>query len=473
MIKEKNIFLVGIKGVAMTSLALILKKMGKNVLGSDTSEDFITTNNLVKHKILCFPNFARESLPKDTELVVYSAAHKGLANPQVQEALARKIKVISQAEFLRDLLADFKNTLAVCGCHGKTTTAALLSYALFNLGVSPSYFVGSSGFNDFEGGDFQKKDYFVFEADEYGVNPPLDKTPKLTFLKPNYIICTNIDFDHPDVYQDINEVKETFYKFFDVALQRKGSKIFICNDNRNSVEVAGKLKKEGYLTYGFDEKADYRITNYKTVENGSSFILVDPDNNHYDFKICLFGEKNISNSAGAIGLLHHLGFPLEKIRSAVAGFTGAKRRFEKIAYLNDIYLFDDYAHHPKEIETTLKAAQERFPQRRIILIFQPHTYSRTQALLFDFRKSLALADFGLVLPIFPSAREDKSNFKITSQDLVSGIKNLSYAASKEEFLKQLGAILKKGDVIFTMGAGDVYKLKDDIIKTISKIKGQK
>lgn len=459
-----NIFIVGIKGVAMANLAIIFKKMGKNVTGSDTDEEFITSDSLTKNNISYIKDFAKENLPKDTDLVIYSAAHQGINNPQVQEAILQKIKVQSQPEVLRDLMLGFTNTLAVCGCHGKTTTSSLLAYTLIGLGVNPSYLVGSSGFNQFVGGDYQGKNYFVIEADEYGVNPPTDKTPKLNFLRPKYIICTNIDFDHPDVYQNIDEVKETFYKFFDVALQRKESKIFICADDQNSIEVVAHLDKKKYLTYGFSEKADYRIINYQTDENGSSFVLVDPENNHYDFKTCLFGEKNISNSAGVIGLLLILGFPYGKIKSSIEGFIGPKRRFEKIAYINGVYLFDDYAHHPKEIESTIKAARARFPGKRIILIFQPHTYSRTQVLLEDFRKSLSMADLSLLLPIFPSARENAVDFQVSSKDI-----SKSAYGSKEELLAKLGSFIKAGDVIFTMGAGDVYKLKDDIIKIISKL----
>ncbi|MBI4008893.1 hypothetical protein HY357_01555, partial [Candidatus Roizmanbacteria bacterium] len=223
--QSKNIFIVGIKGVAMANIAMILKKMGKNVTGSDIAEEFITDGQLKQHGIYSQIGFAPDKLPGDTNLVIYTGANQGVNNPQVKEAKKRGVNIITQAEFLAQLSSQFKTTIAVCGCHGKTTTSSLLSYALIKLGAKPSYMVGSSSFNDFPGGDFKGKDYFVIEADEYGVNPPLDKTPKFHYLKPDYILCTNIDFDHPDVYKNLKETQNAFLKFFD------NKKLILCADD--------------------------------------------------------------------------------------------------------------------------------------------------------------------------------------------------------------------------------------------------
>ena len=194
----------------MANLAVILKKLGKDVTGSDVSEEFITDELLKKNKIAWQSGFNPGSLPGNTDLVIYSAAHRGLLNPQIQQAKKRNIPVISQAEFQAKLLDRFKTKIAVCGCHGKTTTSSLLSYALIKLGVNPSYMIGSPSFDGYPGGDYNGSGYFVIEADEYGVDPPRDKTPKFHFLNPNYILCTNIDFDHPDVYKNLDEVKKAY-----------------------------------------------------------------------------------------------------------------------------------------------------------------------------------------------------------------------------------------------------------------------
>ena len=456
MLKQaKNIFFVGIKGVAMANLGVVLKKMGKNVTGCDVEEEFITDKLLKDNKITWKVGF--KDLPKNIDLMVYSAAHQGLSNPLIIKAKKRKVNVISQAGLLGELMLGFETKIAVAGCHGKTTTASLLSYALNKLNAKPSYFVGVPFFTDYQGADYQEKKYFVIEADEYGINPPSDKTPKFFKLNPDWIICTNIDFDHPDVYKNIEETRKAFVKFF-------GEKKLILNiDDTKILQSINTLKSRRIITYGFSEKADYQIVNWKIDKDGSVFSIKGTDS----FKISLFGKHNISNAAAVIVQLLQLGFTAGKIKKALLGFKGAQRRFELVYKNNDTYLFDDYAHHPAEIEATIKSTRDRFGGRRIIIIFQPHTYSRTNFLLNKFKEGLSSADIGFILPIFASARENSRQFKIDSQDIVKGKKNLYYVESSVQLINRLEKFVKKGDVIFTMGAGDVYKLKDKIIKTIN------
>lgn len=492
--QAKNIFIVGIKGVAMANLAVILKKMGKKVSGSDVDEEFITDELLDKNNIPIQIGFDPHGVPEDTDLLIYSSGHQGQNNTQIAHAKKRGIKTVTQAEFLGYLLGQFKTSIAVSGSHGKTTTSSLLSYALIKLGVKPSYLVGSSSFNSYPGGDYDKKDYFVIEADEYGVNPPYDLTPKFHFLNPRYILCTNIDFDHPDVYKNLDEVKKAYLKFFNISLYRYNdieSKLFFCADDENLMYVAKQLPRKSYLTYGYSKNADLRIINPEIHENYSSFDLNYIHVRHAGgskatdsilkdsiapfsrsrMTIKLFGKKNISNTAGLILTLLKLGFQPDKIKSAIQDFTGAKRRFEKIYSEDETYLFDDYAHHPNEIAATISATRNRFPKKRIIIIFQPHTYSRTQTLLKDFATSLSLADKAFILPIFASARENPENYNITSRDLARfNPKKLTFVESKNNLISYLLSHIKSRDIIFTMGAGDVYKLKNDIIDIVRKIK---
>lgn len=407
----KNVFIVGIKGVGMAGLAIILKKMGKTVHGSDIAEEFITDEELRKNDISWTVGFDPSKLPIPTESVgdwalIYSAAHGGDENPQVVVAKKRGVKVYHQAEFLGELLKNFKTTIAVCGSHGKTSTASLLAYSLIKLGAKPSYLVGSSSFNEYFGGDYQGTDYFVLEADEYGVNPPKDKTPKFLFLNPDIILCTNIDFDHPDVFNNLEEVQKAFEEFF-------------------------KRVKKG-------------------LPAGRQVISISSD-------------SIASNAGGVIKVLQELGFKEEDIKKAMEGFAGAKRRFEQKAYENDIYLLDDYAHHPKEIAATVQKAREKFNARRIVILFQPHTYSRTKALSQEFSAALKNADIAVVLPIFASARENPADFGDVR------IPDIESVSSKEELLTKLPSVLKRGDVVFTMGAGDIYKLDRDIIEIIKTL----
>ncbi len=464
----KNVFFVGIKGVAMANLAVFLKKMGNNVSGADVDDQFITDKLLIDNRIRWQAGF--DHLPKDIDLVVYSAAHQGLNNPLVKKASLKKIKIVSQAELLGQLMKQFKIKVAVSGCHGKTTTSSLLSYALNKLKVRPSYIVGTPFFTNYQGGNYQDKKYFVVEADEYGINPPQDKTPKFFKLSPDWIIATNIDFDHPDVYKNIEETTKAFVKFFgfDPDFRRDDEyspKLILNIDDKHLLQFINRLKNKNIITYGFSNKADYQIIDWRIEENGSTFAIKGGGR----FKIALFGKHNIANATAVIVQLIKLGFKVSEIKKAILGFNGAKRRFEFVDKKNNIYLFDDYAHHPAEIKATIQAARERFPKKRLIIIFQPHTYSRTQSLFSDFAKALSLADFSLLLPIFPSAREKSVSFSISSQDIVnqSAKKNLFAFDSKEELLMKLKTLIKPNDLIFTMGAGDVYQLKDDIIKIMA------
>lgn len=476
--KAKNIFIIGIKGVAMANLALIFKKMGKMVSGCDIDEEFVTDDLLNKNRINWQIGF--NHLPDNIDLVIYSAAHGGVNNPLVDRAKEKGIKLISQAEVLGSLMDDFKTKIAVCGSHGKTTTASLLAYSLIQLGKKPSYLVGAPNFNNFWGGDYQKRDFFVAEADEYATSPPTVKIPKFHFLNPDYIIATNIDFDHPDVYKNIDETRKAFFKFF------TNRKLILNIDDTSLLQSIKTLEYLKLITYGFSKEAHYQIVNWKTYDDGTEFTILYNDYKRDskellrenfqnkktgNFKISLFGKHNIANATAVIIQLFQLGFKEKDIRKTIVGFKGAKRRFEKIYSKNNIFLFDDYAHHPREIEATIAAARRRFPQKRIIVIFQPHTYSRTLSLLRDFACSLSYADRAFVLPIFSSAREKKDNFSISSSDIVNLNPNkLIFVPSKINLIKQLSSFLQNGDIIFTMGAGDVYKLKNDIIKLISNAK---
>lgn len=465
--KAKNIFIVGIKGVAMTNLAVILKKMGKSISGSDIQEEFITDEILKEKQIEVFSGFSKELIPAHCDLVIYGAAHNGASNAQVTEAQKRKIPVVSQAEFLGNLLDLFETRIAVCGSHGKTTTSSLLAHSLLKLGAKPSYLVGSSSFGKYLGGDLGDRKYFIVEADEYGVEPPVNKQPKFSYLDPQHILCTNIDFDHPDVYANLDEVKQAFASFF-----QKRKKLFLCADDFATMSITATFPTSSYFTFGYDRSADIKARNYQSKGEETEFEI-EYQGKRESLKIRLFGKKNVSNACGVIAVLLNLGFAMTDIKAAIRDFSGAKRRFELRAYQNEIYLFDDYAHHPAEIKATIRAARERFRDHRILVIFQPHTFSRTKALLHEFGESLTEADRAFLAPIFPSAREKPANFPITSDDIVrvSGNtrSNIQAFSKTEDLVGAFSKIVKRKDVVFTMGAGDIYKLDNDIIELIKRI----
>jgi UDP-N-acetylmuramate--alanine ligase len=451
--KYKNIFFLGIKGVAMANLAVIFKKMGKKVTGYDVDEEFITDQVLKENNIKYYSHLF---LPKETDLFVYSAAHGGQNHELCQLAKKRNIKMLSQPELINQIMNIFAKKIAVCGCHGKTTTASLTAYALKKLVGKISYIVGAPFFNGFFGGDYNKdSDYFVVEADEYGVNPPFDKRIKFSFLNPDWVICTNIDYDHPDVYKNVNEVESAFFQFFD---NRK----LILNIDNSSIRKFLLKNNKKLITYDLSKNSDFQIIDYSINKNGSFFKI----NKLGDFNISLYGIHNVLNATAVISLLSQLGFPVEKIKKAIINFKGAKRRFELI-YNKNFLLFDDYAHHPKEIEAVLKTVRIIFPNRKLLVIFQPHTFSRTKSLLNDFIKTLNIADKIYLLPIFASARENPSDFDITSEDIVKlSPKKMVYFLNEKDLLDKLVSEIKNNDVVLTLGAGDVYKIGQKLINII-------
>lgn len=465
--KTKNIFILGIKGVAMANLALILTIMRKKVTGWDVTEDFITKPILDSLPIRIFNhNHLDKEIIKKTDMIIYSAAHQGERNPLLKE-FNPEIPRLHQIEIIDNIMKQFPLPIAVAGSHGKTTTSSLLAYSLINLHKKPSYLVGSSNFNNFFGADYHppsQTPYFIAEADEYGLNPPYNKTPKFHHLHPKLIIATNIDFDHPDVYQNLEKVKIAFSRFFNKTT------IIACGDNKNLMDVLKKIKRKQYLLYGFNQRNDYQIKNWVVNEKNSQFSLYYKGKKIDRFKTKIFGPMNISNATAVIIALRSLGFSLKDIKIAIENFTGAKRRFEEIYHYKGTYLFDDYAHHPTEIAKTISAARLRFVKRRIIVIFQPHTYSRTKILLKEFAHSLSQADLSFVLPIFPSAREKISQDKISSSEIVRfNPKKLIFISTNQNLIDKLKKILKDGDIIFTLGAGDVYRLKNIVIPIINSI----
>ncbi len=452
----------------MANIAALLKAQGNNVTGADVAEVFPTDIVLERNAIDWKP-FEKVELAEDLDAIVYSAAHGGKEHKLVKEAQKRGLKMVHQAELLGELLKEYTISLAVAGCHGKTTTSSLLAYALLQLGKDPSYMVGTPGFNEFEGAHIGDIEYFVVEADEYAMNPPADKTPKFHHLKPTNAIITNIDFDHPDVFNDIEDTKNAFEVFMNaVSSTNDAESLILCADDENLMEVAKRVQGKSIATYGLHEEAEYRVKNVYFDKKETTFSLFFQDEHLGKFSIQLPGEKNVVNTAGVITLLIQLGFTPDEIKSAVAGFTGAKRRFEHIALINGVDVFDDYAHHPHELEAILQAARSRYPGRPVRLVFQPHTFSRTELLASEFSHVLTQADSAIILPVFASAREEQTKDSYTNTKLkeISSAKNLSAPQTSEEAVEMLKKTITGNDVILMAGAGDVYKLQPAVLSML-------
>ncbi|PIZ02923.1 UDP-N-acetylmuramate--L-alanine ligase [Candidatus Gottesmanbacteria bacterium CG_4_10_14_0_8_um_filter_37_24] len=467
--EKKKVFLVGIKGVAMTAMAIYLKQEGYDVTGSDVSDIFPTDEILKSNNIRIKPGFKPSNINKNYNLVIATGAHGGMTNIEMITAKKLGIPVLMHGQMLGQLMSD-KEGISVAGCHGKTTTSALVASILTHANYDPSYAIGSAMINDLgPAGHFGKGQFFIAEADEYMTCPQTCPTPRFLWQKPKILILTNIDYDHPDAYKNIDQIKMAYIKL--IAQMPSDGIVIVNKDNRYISELLPIIDKK-IITYGFSPKADYRIDDYY-FGNGISIMKVCHENIMLgEYPIYIPGKHNLLNALAAGIAANIVGISWDKISKCYRFYKGTKRRFEYIYKKEGIMLYDDYAHHPEEINATLSSVKEWFPKKRIIVIFQPHTYSRTKALLSEFSRCFKNADMSLITDIYPSARErfDSSiSSKILTIEINKYKNNSYYFGKKEHLIDFLKDEIRNNDFILTMGAGNIYLWHPEIVKIINDV----
>ena len=455
----KRIHFVGIKGVAMAALAVWAKEAGYLVTGSDTTEEFPTDEVLARAGITVLPDFDPRNLGRRVkpDIVIYTGAHGGKDNSEVAEAIAEHIPAIPHGQALGLVMAN-KIQVSVAGSHGKTTTSAMIATVLTNAGLDPSYAIGCG---DIRGlgfpGHFGRSDVFVAEADEYITDPWHDSTPRFLWQHPDILVVTNIDYDHPDAYASLVDVQNAFMKFQD---QEKGMKLTIVNADDPASKV---LMNNSVLTYGFSATAEFQVTHVGFGEERTFFTLSQHGMKLIDFTLKVPGRHNALNATAAAIACKQLGLSWEQIAKGLLIFGGTKRRFEFVGNApaggGDIRVYDDYAHHPTEIKAQLAAVREWFPRRRIIAVFQPHTYSRTKALLSEFSHAFTNAHEVILTDIYSSARETDTlgiSGKTLVEETAKHHQNVYFAPDYSHVNKLLRQHMQPNDVVLFMGAGNIY-----------------
>jgi UDP-N-acetylmuramate--alanine ligase len=460
--KNKTVYFVGIKGVGMAALACFYHDLGWNVLGSDVKGKFLTDDCFKNKNIKIYEAFDPGHIDKEFDLVIVTGAHGGMTNTEARQAKKIGIKTIMHGEALGEAMKAYFQ-VSVAGTHGKTTTSAFISSVLSHLGADPSYVVGTPNITDLHtSGHAGTGKYFIAEADEYATCPKTNKTPRFLWHDPNIAVITNIDFDHPDVYKDLEEVEKAFFNF---AKKIKSHGVLIaCSDNL-SVRKILKRYDSKVITYGSTKKAQYYFINPVVGKGQTSFDVFKEGENLGKFTVSLFGHHNILNSLAVIITVHEMGYSYEKIRNVLSKFLGTKRRLELIHKKDGLIFIDDYAHHPSEIQSSLQGIKMGYPDHEIFVIFQPHTYSRTKALLEEFANSFSYADYVMIAPIYASAREN-TDLNFSSVQLVDKIKllkkDVEFVKSPTEAANLIKSRLKKKSLILTMGAGDIYEWYRDL-----------
>lgn len=466
----KKIHFVGIKGVGMAPLAVIAKEAGMEVTGSDVADPYITDEILHKAGITPLVGFDPSRI-EGIDLVVSTGAHGGLSNPEVVAAKEKGIEVLLQGqavgEFMKGhIFGSEQIGISVAGCHGKTTTTAMIATLLNAAEMDPSYVIGTGLVPSLgSSGHFGSGGYFVAEADEYATEPKIDKTPKLLWQHPKIAVITNIEFDHPDLYETLDDVRQAYEHFGYQVAKEQG--VLVVNGDDPQVKKLLEIYTGEVITFGLEEDNDCVI---RQKSSGSFELTIGQEDWKHEFHLELPGLHNIKNATAAILVARELGLYEELMQKGLSLFTGTKRRLEYIGtFANGAILYDDYAHHPTEIKTTLQALKEKYPEKAIGVVFQPHTFSRTKLLFEEFIDSLYLADKVFLTDIYPSAREP-FDASVSSEQLANELqkreKEVIYLPKLKDmvqYVKQNPKLFDEHLVLVTMGAGDIYQIAQDIL----------
>ena len=427
---------IGIKGSGMSSLAQILHDSSHKVQGSDVETYFFTEDALHERNISIYP-FDENNIKVGMTVIAGNAFPD--SHPEIAKAYDLGIEVVRYHDFLGEYMQKFIS-IAVTGSHGKTSTTGLLAHVISGHAPS-SYLIG-----DGTGKGLKDAEYFTFEACEY----------KRHFLaySPDYAIMTNIDFDHPDYFKDLDDVLDAFG---DMALRVKKA-IIACGDDNHLQEIQANVP---VVYYGFDEANDFAAKNIIKNSEGCTFDVYVRSELYYTFSIPLTGDHAILNALGVIALCHYEGIPATVIQERLASFHGVKRRFTVMESKGSV-IIDDYAHHPTEIKATLQSAKQKYPDKEIVAIFQPHTFTRTAALLDEFAHSLETADYIYLCDIFSSAREKSGVISI--KELLQKL-----PSAKHLDLENIEELEQHGNAVYLfMGAGDVQKYLNAFKELVSE-----
>ena len=424
---------IGIKGSGMSSLAQIAYDMGHEVQGSDEETYFFTQEKLEQRNIPMY-GYSAENIKEGFEVILGNAFDE--THIEYRAAKDLGLKIYTYAQFLGKLLDEIPS-IAVTGAHGKTTTSTMVSN-IFKHNFVTSYLIG-----DGTGHGEKNSDYIVAEACEYYRH--------FLAYHPNYAIVTNIDFDHPDYFNDEHDMFDAFQSF----VNQVKDTVVICGDDRLASQLKPSTAK--VITYGFNEGNDYQIKNVKTTSENSEFDVYKNSELLGTFTMAVFGLHDISNATSAIALADICGLSTDEIQQSLGSYHHAERRFTEHKVGTNIVV-DDYAHHPSEIKATIDSARRKYSDKQIIAIFQPHTYTRTAKFLNEFAESLLTADKVFLCPIFASVRE---------KEKIVGIEDLQKVTPGSEIIygeENFDKLNFDNSVILFMGAGNINKLCNKFVE---------
>jgi UDP-N-acetylmuramate--alanine ligase len=451
--KIQHIHFVGVGGIGMSGIAEVLLNLGYQVSGSDVKESEVTRRLAALGCEISYGH-RKENVREADVVVVSSAVRKG--NPEVEVAEQRLIPVIPRAEMLAELMR-MKVGIAIAGTHGKTTTTSLIATVLAAGGLDPTVVIGGRLNSIGSNARLGQGDFLVAEADE--------SDGSFVKLMPTIAVVTNIDADHLDYYSSIDEITEAFLSFLD-KLPFFGLAV-LCLDHPNVQSLIPRLKKR-FTTYGLTTQADYQAKEIVFDELSTTFDVLRQRNEVGRLRLQMPGLHNVYNALATVATAFEFDIPFRVVQESLGDFKGIQRRFQIKGEKKGILVVDDYGHHPVEIMATLKAARSGW-KRRVVAVFQPHRYSRTQALFKEFLAAFYDADVLVLTDIYP-AGEDRIE-GVEAKSLFEGIreyghKDVTYIPNKKEIAEHLLRILKPGDLVMTLGAGDITQISEELLNLL-------
>lgn len=453
--RYRTIHFVGIGGIGMSGIAEVLHNLGYEVTGSDVRE----SDTIVRLRYLGMKVFIghRPENIDDAHVVVFSSA-VSQDNPEVEEARRKSIPVIPRAEMLAEL-GRLKYSILVSGSHGKTTTTSLISTILAHAGYDPTVVIGGKLKAFGSNARLGKGEFMVAEADE--------SDGSLLKLNPTIAVVTNIDKEHMDFFKTMDALKKAFVAFIN-KIPFYGTSV-LCLDDNNIRELLPEVQKRKFVTYGFSKEADLQVRNLKKEGALQGFDVIFRGDYLGNFKLTLPGSHNVLNSLAAIAVALNIPVDIEKVREAFCGFEGIQRRLELKGEVKGIRVYDDYGHHPTEIRATLRAAKESLNADRLFVVFQPHRFTRTKSLFNEFVSSFDDADTLFLLDIYPAGETPMEG--VTSEALCKKMmrrKETIHISDRQELVERILSRIGAGDVVLTLGAGDVWKTGEDLLRRLKE-----
>jgi UDP-N-acetylmuramate--alanine ligase len=450
--KKYHIHFVGIGGIGMSGIAELLLNLGYTVSGSDLKASEITERLRSLGGVIHEGHAAGQI--EGADVVVISSAVRP-DNPEVSAAQRASIPVIPRAEMLAELMR-LKYSVAVAGAHGKTTTTSIVAALLASGGLDPTVVIGGKLIGIGTNAVLGRGDFIVAEADESDGS----------FLRysPAIAVVTNIDREHLDFYPDLAAIQQVFLQFID-RIPFYGLAV-LCLDNEPIQDLIPQIKKRT-ATYGMSPQADFQIRNVAVEGRRTRFSIFQRRRKLGRFKLNLPGIHNVYNAAAGIVVATELNIPVARIQAALQSLSGVQRRLEVKGEVNGVTVVDDYGHHPTEIKMTLQAVREGWPDRRVVVVFQPHRYTRTRALLDEFARAFYQSDVLVVLPIYAASEEPIAGITgqaLGEQIIAHGHKQVLIAESIAAAAAQLRTLLMPGDLLLTLGAGDVWKVGTEVLR---------